>query len=232
MQGNLAVVMRKKSIENGFYTMIGVEVPPVVTTEQEFDALKFLEKRRYDNVCKEYDKAKAVLVKNLSTLYDNLIEACESSLLEKIKRHADFNFNDVAVVPCAMTLILIIQDLCSSTLGSNYAPEMGMASLYHLLLIDGNDMTLQKYIEIFKERYESCKRLGYIFGTPEIQTLLQPQSNKAARAEEMVVTQLFFRQCGDKYEKLLGQYYFENINDSKYLKAGCLNSGVHRLPHY
>ena len=98
----------KKLIENGVPTIIGVEVPPVVTTEAEFDALPFLQKRQYDNICKEYDKAKAVLVKNLSTLYDNLLEACKPSLLEKIKRHNDFTFNNFDGVPCAMALMLII----------------------------------------------------------------------------------------------------------------------------
>ena len=222
----------KKSIENGFHTFIGVEVPPLVTTEAEFDALGFLMKRRYDNVCKEYDKAKVVLVKNLSTLYGNLIEACEPSLLEKIKRHPDFTFNDVNGVPCAMALMLIIQDLCSSTAGINYAPEMGVASLYDLLLIDGNAMTLQKYVEIFTERYEACKRLGYKFGTREIGDLLIAQSikhnglfstahttlagNLVAITEEMVVTQIFFRRCGDKYEELRqkfkNDYRIENYN--------------------
>ena len=223
----------KKSIENGVITMIGVEVPPLITTEQEFENLPFLMKRRYDNVCKEYDKEKLRLVKNLSTLYDNLLEACEPTLLEKIKRHHDFTFNDADGKPCAMALMLIIQDLCSSTAGINYLPEMGMTTLYDLLLIDGNSMTLQTYVEIFSERYDACKRMGYVFGTPMIQQGLLTQSqayrgafslahtelynNIAVRAEEMVVTQIFFRQSGDKYEELRqkfkNDYRIENWNN-------------------
>ena len=187
--------------------MIGVEVPPVVTTEAEFNALSFLQKRGYDNVFKEYDKAKAVLRKNLSTLYDNLLEAFEPSLLKNIKRHRDFTFNNFDGVPCAMALMLIIKDLCSSTARITYPPEMAVASLYNLLLIDGNNMTLQKFIESFTDQYEACQRLGYIFGTPEIQSILRIQSlehngqfsivhqeleaNLVTRAEEMVVTQIF-----------------------------------------
>ena len=222
----------KKSIENGVLTMIGIEVPPVVTTEAEFDALSFLQKRGYDNVVKEYDKAKAVLRKNLSTLYDNLLEACEPSLLEKIKRHRDFTFNNFDSVPCAMALMLIIKDLCSSTAGITYPPEMAVSSLYDLLLIDGNNMTLQKYIESFTKRYEACRRLGYIFGTQRLQDIIRAQSlehngqfsivyqeldaNIVTRTEEMMMTQTFFRRCGDKYkelrQKFKNDYRIDNWN--------------------
>ena len=223
----------KKSIENGYYTILGIEEPPLVQNEADFDNLDFLMKRRYNDVCKEFAKAKATLIKNLSTLYDNLLEACEPTLVEKIKRHADFTFDQADGVPCAMRLMLIIQDLCSSTAGINYVPEMAMTVLYDLLLIDGNKMTLQKYVELFKERYEACKRMGYVFGTVPVQQGIIAQSltrygrfstthvaltqNVADRAEEMVITQIFFRRSGNKYEELRDKfkndYRIENWNN-------------------
>ena len=203
----------KKSIENGYYTILGIEEPPVVQNENDFNNLDFLMKRRYNDVRKEFEKAKVTLIKNLSTLYDNLLEACEPTLVEKIKRHADFTFDQADGVPCAMRLMLIIQDLCSSTAGINYVPEMAMTVLYDLLMIDGNKLTLQKYVELFKERYEACRRMGYVFGTVPVQDGITAQSlarhgrfstahttlatNVGDRAEEMVITQIFFRRSGN-----------------------------------
>jgi len=116
----------KKSIENGFHTLIGVEVPPTVNNEQDFNNLSWNMQQRYDTVEKEHTKAKQKLINNLSTLYHHLIEACEPTLLGKIKRHPDFTFDKADGIPCAMALMIIIQDLCSSTVGINYLPEIAM----------------------------------------------------------------------------------------------------------
>ena len=116
----------KKSIENRYYTILGIEEPSVVRNEDDFNNLDFLIKRRYNDVCKEFAKAKATLIKHLSTLYDNLLKAYEPILVEKIRWYADFTFDWADRVPCVMQLMLIIQDLCSSTAGINYVLEMAM----------------------------------------------------------------------------------------------------------
>ena len=79
-----------------------MEKPLPIANEQAFNNLLFIIKRRYDNVCNEYSKAKGKLVKNLSTLYENLIAACEPTILGKIKRHPDFTFEKADGIPCMM----------------------------------------------------------------------------------------------------------------------------------
>ena len=134
---------------------------------------------------------------------------------------------------CAMRLMGIIEFICGSSAGIDYVPQMTASALFDLLQIDGSKMSLQKYVKLFDEKYAACTRMGFIFGTPEVQAdarrrfrdhygflsseFTELNNNIVRRAEEMVVTQIFFQRCGNKYEELRRQfkndYRLHNWND-------------------
>ena len=114
--------------------------------------------------------------------------------------------------------------ICGSSAGIDYVPKQTASALFDLLLIDGSKITLQKYIKLFAERYDSCVCAGFVFGTPEVKRdavqrycdkyginharTLELVGNSQARAEEMVVTQIFFQRCRSKYNEL--QHVYKN----------------------
>ena len=95
---------------------------------------------------------------------------------------------------------------------------MTASALFDLLQIDGTNMSLQKYIKLFEEKYAACVRMGFVFGTDVVKRDAQARycehyglfskeltdlnANLADIAEQMVLTQIFFQRCGNKYEEL------------------------------
>ena len=65
--------------------------PPPVNSQAELDALPFMQQRTYTKDYERYQKKKEVLQKNLSKLYQNLWDACQPNLIQKIRRHPSFD---------------------------------------------------------------------------------------------------------------------------------------------
>ena len=129
--------------------------------------------------------------------------------------------------------MVIIAIICGSSAGIDYVPEQTASALFDLLSIDGSKMTLQKYIKLFAEQYDACVRAGFVFGTPAVERdavqryrekygifanqTTELQNNRTARAEEVLVTHIFFRRCGPKYDEpqriFKNDYRLHNWND-------------------
>ena len=113
-----------------------------------------------------YSNANALLHKNLSSCYAIILGQCTNSLKNKIKADPQYSTADLEKNSC--NLFKIITTICNRVSTIDHVPTSFVESLYSLMDITGDKMSLLDDYEHFIARRKASSLIGMTFDSTKL----------------------------------------------------------------
>ena len=163
--GKKYTMSESSSIDLGTPTLIGYP-KPAKHDKTAYDALVFYEQESWKLEIKRYSNANAALIKNLSSCYAIILGQCTNSLKNKIKADPDYATADTHKNSCA--LFAIITKTCNRVSSIDHVPTNFVESLYSMMDITGDKMSVSDYYDHFVARRKAASSIGLIFDSTNL----------------------------------------------------------------
>ena len=208
------------SIDNETPSLIGIILPKQLK-KADFDALEFFEQEEWKLEIKRYSNANALLVKNLSSCYAIIWGQCSNSLKNRIKAHTLYKATNNTKDSCS--LFKIITKICNRVSTIDHVPTSFVESLYSLMDMSGDKMSLSDYYEHFTARRRAASSIGLTFDSTKLQAhMLQAQEKKMeagstelvewsktveTNTDDEIYANIFIKQAGIRFAECRREMY-------------------------
>ena len=173
--GKKYTMSESASLQAGKPKLIGMKHPDKLTKTQH-EALEFWEQEQWKNQMKRYNDALASVHKNLSSCYAIIWDQMTNPLKNKLR--ADDDFRNIEDEKNACKLWTLISKVCNKVTGIDDFSTRLFDSLYSIIELSGNKMSLSDYYDHFLERRKQCKASGLEFNTDPQRKALKERFGK------------------------------------------------------
>lgn len=210
--GKKYTMSESASLQAGKPKLIAMKHPDKLKKAQH-DALEFWEQEQWKNKMKRYDDAMASVHKNLSSCYAIIWDQMTNPLKNKLK--ADDEFRIIEEEKDACKLWTLISKICNKVTSIDDFSTRLFDSLYSIIELTGNKMSLSDYYDHFVERRKQCKASGIEFNTDLQRTALKDRFTKEHgsssadysqyvtdldhHCNEQMYALMFMRMAGDRF---------------------------------
>ena len=218
--GKKYTMSESTSIDNETPSLIGF-ILPEKHDKTAFELLKFWEQEEWKLEIKRYSNANALLVKNLSSCYAIIWGQCSNSLKNRIKAHTLYKTTDKTKDSCS--LFKIITTICNRVSTIDHVPTSFVESLYSLMGMSGDKMSLSDYYEHFTARRKAASSIGLTFDSTKLQAhMLQAQEKKMeagsselaewsktveTNTDDEIYANIFIKQAGIRFAECRREMY-------------------------
>ena len=218
--GKKYTMSESTSIDKETPSLIGF-VLPKKHVKKVYDGLPFWEQEEWKLEIKRYSNANALLVKNLSSCYAIIWGQCSNSLKNRIKADPDYATADDTKDSC--NLFAIITKICNRVSTIDHVPTSFVESLYSLMNISGDKMSLSDYYEHFTARRKASSSIGLNFVSSNLMIhMIKAQEKKlGATTAEMkawmvgidqntdneIYANIFIKQAGIRFSECRREMY-------------------------
>ena len=218
--GKKYTMSESTSIDKETPSLIGF-ILPKKHDKTAYDALKFWEQEEWKLEIKRYSNANALLVKNLSSCYAIIWGQCSNSLKNRIKAHTLYKTTDKTKDSCS--LFKIITTICNRVSTIDHVPTSFVESLYSLMDMSGDKMSLSDYYEHFTAGRRAASSIGLTFDSTKLQAhMLQAQEKKMeagstelvewsktveTNTDDEIYANIFIKQAGIRFAECRREMY-------------------------
>ena len=207
------------SIEKDKLTLLGHKIPKRIQTKTDFDAMTFWEQEQWRIDMKRYTDNTHTLQKNLTTCYAIIWDQMNTTLQNQVKREK--GFTGIEMRRDAMNLFALVAKICTGTSDVEDYMTKSVESLYAVLTLSGNKMSLGDYYKLFNERRKNAYKSGILLASIKQQaghsdnvvkkngwdkkTSSEYKAwvvDQEEHTEEQFYAITFLRQSGDRYEEV------------------------------
>ena len=218
--GKKYTMSESTSIDKETPSLIGIILPKQLK-KADFDALEFFEQEEWKLEIKRYSNANALLVKNLSSCYAIIWGQCSNSLKNRIKAHTLYKTTDKTKDSCS--LFKIITTICNRVSTIDHVPTSFVESLYSLMDMSGDKMSLSDYYEHFTARRRAASSIGLTFDSTKLKAhMIEAQEKKMevgsteladwtlaveTNTDDEIYANIFIKQAGIRFAECRREMY-------------------------
>jgi len=214
--GKKFTASEKISIELNAFTLVGIIKPAEHKVKADIEVLEYWQQEQWRIDMKRYTDMHHNLQKNLTTCYTIIWDQMTTGLQNQLKR--DSRYKTIHMNQDAMSLFELLSDVCNKSTDIDHFMNRTMDTLYGVLQLSGNKMSLGEYYKVFNAKRKSAMNAGHEFDTALMivyvdasvrsrmkwdttnKEYIQWKIHEDEHAVECFFAGVFLRMAGDRYD--------------------------------
>eukprot|EP00536_Pseudo-nitzschia_multiseries_P000703 jgi/Psemu1/1596/gm1.1596_g len=191
---------------------------PEMHTEDEFKKLLFWEKEMWKLDLKRYNETHSTVKRNLSSCYAIIWGQLTTTLKNKMK--AEHYFKLIKQSKDSIKLYKLLGQVCSQISTTDHYPTSVIDTIFGIMNLSGNSMTLSDYLEHSNNQGKCLKHISFHFRCGDLEVHLLAQKAKELgqggmktsgyrdyelkikeQTNDLMYTLIFLKQAGERFKE-------------------------------